>query len=85
MDKKEPAKRNAGKKLESLKPAEPKKAAIPDQPASEKKSTVKAGVHSCEVYVKPEEGMAYYVIVRVQYILDTGEEKVEGRALMGYS
>ena len=41
-------------------------AAVPRSPAkADYRTTHKVGVQSCKVYVKPEEGMAYYVINKV--------------------
>ena len=36
-----------------------------DRAKADYRATHKVGVQSCKVYVKPEEGMAYYVINKV--------------------
>ena len=38
---------------------------IIDRAKADYRTTHKVGVQSCKVYVKPEEGMAYYVINKV--------------------
>ena len=38
---------------------------IIDRAKADYRATHKVGVQSCKVYVKPEEGMAYYVINKV--------------------
>lgn len=40
-------------------------AAIVEQARADYRSTHKIGIHSCRVYIKPEEGCAYYVINKV--------------------
>ena len=41
-------------------------AAIVEAARAHYRATHKVGIHSCQVYIKPEEGMAYYVINRVE-------------------
>lgn len=41
-------------------------AAIVEAARADYRATHKVGIHSCQVYIKPEEGMAYYVINRVE-------------------
>ena len=41
-----------------------------DRAKADYRSTHKVGVQSCKVYVKPEEGAAYYVINKVSGKLD---------------
>lgn len=40
-------------------------AAIVEQAKADYRASHKIGIHSCRVYIKPEEGCAYYVINRV--------------------
>ncbi len=39
--------------------------ALVEQAKADYRSTHKIGIHSCRVYIKPEEGCAYYVINKV--------------------
>ena len=39
--------------------------AIVEQARADYRATHKIGIHSCRVYIKPEEGFAYYVINKV--------------------
>ena len=43
---------------------------IIDRAKADYRTTHKVGVQSCKVYVKPEEGAAYYVINKVSGMLD---------------
>lgn len=40
-------------------------AAIVEKARADYRATHKVGIHSCKVYIKPEEGAAYYVINKV--------------------
>ena len=44
------------------------------------RATHKVGVQSCKVYVKPEEGMAYYVINKVSGKLELGCSSIRTKA-----
>lgn len=41
-------------------------AAIVEQARADYRATHKTGIHTCRVYIKPEEQLAYYVINRVE-------------------
>lgn len=41
-------------------------AAIVEKARADYRLTHKTGIHSCKVYIKPEESTAYYVINRVE-------------------
>ena len=40
--------------------------ALLEQAKADYRRTHKVGIHTCKVYIKPEEGMVYYVINQVE-------------------
>ena len=53
-------------------------AAIVEKARADYRLTHKTGIHSCKVYIKPEENAAYYVINRVEGKIPLDPTPLEG-------